>query len=56
MEENEIKDINDNLARYVEFKSKDPELQDILVRNGVTIEGQERILERLFADLSVPLR
>ena len=56
LEENEIKDINDNLARYVEFKSKDPELQDILVRNGVTIEGQERILERLFADLSVPLR
>ena len=27
-----------------------------MVRNGVTIEGQERILERLFADLSVPLR
>ena len=56
LEENEIKDINDNLVRYAEFKSKDPELQDILVRNGVTIEGQERILERLFIDLSVPLR
>lgn len=56
LEENEVKDINDNLVRYAEFKSKDPELQDILVRNGVTIEGQERILERLFIDLSVPLR
>ena len=50
----EVKDINDNLARYTEFKSKDPELQDILVRNGVTIEGQEKILKRLFADLSIP--
>lgn len=56
LDENEIKDINDNLARYAEFKSKDPELQDILVRNGVSIEGQEKILERLLADLSVPSR
>ena len=54
LDESEIKDINDNLARYAEFKSKDPELQNILVRNGVTIEGQEQILERLFADLAVP--
>lgn len=56
LDENEIRDINDNLVRYAEFKSKDPELQDILVRNGVTIEGQEKILECLFEDLSVPLR
>ena len=56
LDESEIKDINDNLARYAEFKSKDPELQNILVRNGVTIEGQEQILERLFADLAVPSR
>lgn len=56
LDESEIKDINDNLARYVEFKSKDEELQNILVRNGVTIEGQEKILERLFADLAVPTR
>ena len=54
LDENEIKNINDNLTRYFEFKSKDSELQEILIRNGVTIEGQEKILERLFADLAIP--
>lgn len=54
LDENEIKDVNDNLTRYAEFKLKDPDLQEILIRNGVTIEGQEKILERLFTDLAVP--
>lgn len=54
LDENEIKDINDNLTRYAEFKLKDPDLQEILIRNGVTIEGQEKILEHLFTDLTVP--
>lgn len=54
LDENEIKNVNDNLIRYAEFKAKDPQLQEILIRNGVTIEGQEKILERLFVDLAVP--
>lgn len=54
LDENEIRDINDNRERYVEFRAKDPELQEILLRNGVSIEGQEKILDKLFEDLAVP--
>lgn len=54
LDESEIKNINDNQKRYQEFKSKDTELQKILIRNGVSIEGQEKILQKLFNDLSVP--
>jgi len=56
LDEAEVKDINDNLTRYKEFKEKDPVLQEILIRNGVSIEGQEKILERLFKDLKVPTK
>lgn len=54
LDENDIRDINDNIARYKVFRNKDPVLQEILVRNGVSIEGQESILQKLFADLAVP--
>ena len=54
LDENEIKDIKDNLTRYANFKLKDQDLQEILIRNGVTIEGQEKILESLFKDLAIP--
>lgn len=56
LEETEVRDINDNLARYAEFRAKDPELQEILIRNGLSIENQESILLRLFVDLAVPIR
>lgn len=56
LEKTEVKDINDNLSRYTEFKEKDPVLQEILIRNGVSIEGQEKILQRLFQDLQIPIR
>lgn len=51
----EVLDINDNVKRYNEFKEKDPELQEILIRNGVSIEGQLNILKRLFDDLKMPI-
>ena len=54
LDESEIKDINNNIARYKEFREKDPVLQEILIRNGVSIEGQETILQKLFADLAIP--
>ena len=54
LDENEIKDINDNRVRYARFKEKDPALQELLIRNGVSIEGQEAILEKLFLDLASP--
>lgn len=56
LEESDVKDVNDNIKRYKAFREKDPALQEILVRNGVSIEGQETILEKLFDDLSVPIR
>lgn len=56
LDENEVRDISNNLARYKEFREKDPELQEILVRNGVSIEGQEAILKTLFSDLAVPTK
>ena len=54
LDENEVLDINNNIARYKEFRQKDPVLQEILVRNGMSIEGQETILQTLFADLAIP--
>lgn len=54
LNESEVKDINDNLQRYRNFRSKDEKLQELLIRNAVSIEGQEAILHRLFADLAVP--
>lgn len=56
LDESEIKNVNDNIARYKEFRSKDPNLQEILVRNGVSIEGQEEILKKLFSDLEIPMK
>lgn len=56
LDEGDIRDINDNLARYHEFKSKDIDLQKILIANGVSIKGQEQILRILFTDLAVPIR
>lgn len=55
LDESEVRNINDNIKRYNTFKSKDPLLQEILIRNGVSIEGQEKILNRLFSDLKVPM-
>jgi hypothetical protein len=54
LDESEVKDINDNVQRYRKFREKDKDLQELLVRNAVTIEGQETILKQLFADLAIP--
>ncbi len=54
LNESEVKDINDNLQRYHNFRLKDEKLQELLIRNAVSIEGQEAILNRLFADLAIP--
>lgn len=51
LNENEIKPIRDNKARYEEFKKLDPELQTILKRNGVSIDGQLKILNRIEQDI-----
>lgn len=51
----EVLDINDNLERYNEFKKLDSELQEILIRNGVSIEGQLNILKKIFDDLKTPI-
>ncbi len=52
LDDHEVKDINDNLKRYADFRAKDIELQEILKRNAVSIEGQEAILKQLFIDLA----
>lgn len=54
LDESEVKNINDNVQRYRKFREKDKDLQELLVRNAVTIEGQETILKQLFADLAIP--
>ena len=56
LDEDEVLDINDNLTRFRTFKEKDQDLQSILVRNAVTIEGQEAILQQLFKDLAIPAK
>ena len=50
LDENQIKPINDNKQRYEKFKALDPELQEILRRNAVSIEGQMIILNQLMSD------
>lgn len=54
LDESEVKNINDNVQRYRKFREKDKDLQELLVRNAVTIEGQETILKQLFTDLAIP--
>jgi len=36
------------------YRLKDKKLQELLIRNAVSIEGQEAILTQLFADLAIP--
>jgi len=48
--EKEVIDVSDNIKRYSDFYKKDPELQKILKQNAVSIEGQEKILNKLFND------
>jgi len=52
LQPSDIKDINDNRNVYNEFHSLDAELQDILKRNSVTIDGQLQILSQLQIDLN----
>lgn len=54
LEVDEVKDINDNKSRYYEFKSLDEELQEIIKRNAVSIEGQLRIIDKLEVDIQDP--
>ena len=54
LDENQIKPINDNQQRYEKFKALDPELQIILKRNAVSIEGQLAILNQLKTDICNP--
>lgn len=48
----EVRDINDNTEKYEAFYSLDPELQEILKRNAVSIQGQKKMLEILESDLA----
>lgn len=54
LDEADVKNINDNIARYNAFKAQDQQLQEILKRNGVSIEGQQQILKQIMKDLAVP--
>ena len=54
LNENDVLDINDNIQRFNDFKSKDADLQEILLRNAVSISGQENILNKFISDLSNP--
>lgn len=54
LDEDRVKDINDNKKRYNEFKSLDGELQSILKRNAVSIEGQINILNQIEKDIVTP--
>ena len=54
LDEDRVKDINDNKKRYNEFKSLDGDLQSILKRNAVSIEGQINILNQLEKDIVTP--
>lgn len=51
LEEENVKPINDNRERYASFKALDPQLQEILKRNAVSIEGQLAILQQLEYDV-----
>ena len=52
LDEENVKPINDNKQRYTDFKKLDPELQLILKRNAVSIEGQLNILKQLELDVN----
>lgn len=54
LEEDQVKPINDNKERYANFKALDSELQSILKRNAVSIEGQLAILNQLEKDIYNP--
>lgn len=54
LEEEHVKDLNDNKRRYNDFKALDVELQTILKRNAVSIEGQMAILKQLEIDVKRP--
>lgn len=54
LEEDQVKPINDNKERYANFKALDSELQSILKRNAVSIEGQLAILNQLEKDICNP--
>lgn len=56
LDKDDVRNINDNLQRFQEFMNKDEELQAILRRNAVSIEGQEAILKILLKDLAIPSR
>lgn len=47
LEEDEVKDINDNKVRYEDFSKNDDELKRILKKNGVSISAQLKILEQI---------
>ncbi|WP_027293173.1 DEAD/DEAH box helicase [Robinsoniella sp. KNHs210] len=49
--EADVKDIADNTEKYEKFHSMDLELQEILIRNGVSIQGQKNILKVIEEDL-----
>lgn len=53
LDEMNIRDINDNVKRFENFKEKDPELQEILKRNSVSVDGQLNILKILMQDLEI---
>lgn len=50
----DIRNINDNIQRYEEFKENDLELQELIKRNNVSVEGQLNILKVLMQDLATP--
>ncbi len=54
LDETDIRDINDNIKRYEEFKENDLELQELIKRNNVSVEGQLNILKMLMQDLATP--
>ena len=54
LDETDIRNINDNLQRYEAFKENDLDLQEIIKRNNVSVEGQLNILKALMQDLGTP--
>lgn len=56
LEEDQVKSINDNKERYAKFKALDSELQMILKRNAVSIEGQLEMLKQLEKDICNPMK
>jgi len=54
LDETSIRNVNDNIQRYKLFKENDLELQEIIKRNNVSVEGQLNILKILMQDLADP--